>query len=275
MAFALYLRVMSEPVAYPPGTPCWVDLSTSDVDAATGFYGALFGWDFQEAGPVEETGGYRIITLNGASVGGLAPAMNDDQPTAWSTYVATSDADATARAVEEAGGQVMFGPMDVMDAGRMALFTDAAGGAFFACWQPGSNRGAQAVNRVGALAWNELDTREWENAARFYGAVFGWEAEPIEQEGQVVYVSLKHGGRLIGGMLPMGEEFPPAIPANWLAYFGLEDLDAAAGQVERLGGSVLVPRREMPQGAFAVFSDPQGGVFAGWQGSYDPPPGQV
>ena len=266
---------MTGSIEYPPGTPCWVDLSTSDVEAATGFYGALFGWEFEQAGPPEETGGYRIITLNGSSVGGLAPTMNEGQPVAWSTYIATADADATARAVEEAGGHVLFGPMDVMDAGRMALFTDAAGGAFFAAWEPGSNRGAQSVNRVGALAWNDLLTREWETAARFYGAVFGWEAAPIKQEGQVVYVSWRLGGRTIGGMLPMGEHFPPAVPPHWLGYFGVENLEAAAGQVERLGGRMTAPRREVPGGAFAVFTDPQGAAFACLEASsYDPPPGQ-
>src|SRR4051812_49627120 len=38
------------PIEYPPGTPSWVDLTTSDVDAAAGFYGTLFGWDSVAAG---------------------------------------------------------------------------------------------------------------------------------------------------------------------------------------------------------------------------------
>ena len=260
---------MPEWIEYPPGTPSWVDLTTSDVDAAAGFYGALFGWEAVEAGPPEETGGYRMFTLGGALVGGLGPKMSDDQVTAWATYIATADADATAEAVQRAGGQVAVAPMDVMTAGRMAVFADPTG-AFFGVWQPGDHRGAQVVNADGALTWNEVETDDPEAAKRFYADVFGWDAEPIEVDGKVVYVTLKLGGRTIGGLLP---QLPPGVPPNWLVYFGVADLDAAAAQVEQLGGSVLMPRRDVPAGSFAVFADPQGAVFACLQGAYDPPPG--
>src|SRR4051794_38245060 len=239
-------------IEYPPGTPSWVDLSTPDVDAAVGFYCALFGWDATEPGPVEETGGYRMFTLNGASVAGVAPIMQEGQPTVWSTYIATDDADDLARRVEAAGGGVIAAPFDVMDAGRLAIFTDAAGGAVFGAWQPGVHRGAQVVNQVGALSWNELDTRDPEAAQRFYGEVFGWAATPLGPEGEAAYYSFALGGRTIGGMLPMGDLFPPEVPANWVTYFGSEDLESTTTQVKRLGGNLLMPRREVPAGAFAV-----------------------
>jgi predicted enzyme related to lactoylglutathione lyase len=167
----------------------------------------------------------------------------------------------------------MFPPMDVMTAGRMAVIADAAGGAVFGIWQAGEHRGAQVVNQDGALSWNELGTRDPEAAQRFYADVFGWTATPIEFEGQVVYFSWQLDGRTIGGMLPMGDQFPAEVPPNWLAYFGAADLDAAAAEIERLGGRVLMPRREVPAGAFAVFADSQGAAFACVQGTYDPPPG--
>jgi predicted enzyme related to lactoylglutathione lyase len=48
---------MSERTSYEPGTPSWVDLTTSDPASAREFYGGLFGWEAVEAGPAEETGG--------------------------------------------------------------------------------------------------------------------------------------------------------------------------------------------------------------------------
>jgi uncharacterized protein len=48
---------MTERTSYEPGTPSWVDLSTPDVDAAGRFYGEVFGWQAEAAGPPEETGG--------------------------------------------------------------------------------------------------------------------------------------------------------------------------------------------------------------------------
>ena len=176
--------------------------------------------------------------------------------------------------MEAAGGQTLMGVLDVLEFGRMAIFADGAGGAVFSIWQPGTHPGAEVVNRVGAMSWNELDTRDAEGAGRFYGEVFGWTSEPIEQDGDVVYSTWKLGGRTIGGMLPMGAGFPAEIPANWVVYFGLDDLDGAGAMIQRLGGQVMMPAQQMPNGRFAVFADPHRAVFAGWEGSYDPPPGQ-
>ena len=74
-------------IEYPPGTPCWTDLSSPDLDASAHFYGELFGWETRPIEePGEETLGYRLFTLDSASVAGLGPAR--DRPPAWSTYVA-------------------------------------------------------------------------------------------------------------------------------------------------------------------------------------------
>ena len=64
---------MSEVTSYAPGTPSWVDLMTSDPESARGFYGELFGWDY-EIGP-PETGHYTMVRLRGKNV-----ALKDDAP---------------------------------------------------------------------------------------------------------------------------------------------------------------------------------------------------
>ena len=51
----------------------------------------------------------------------------------WMTYLATADADATAAKIKGGGGQLVMEPMDVMDAGRMAVAVDPAG-AVFGVW---------------------------------------------------------------------------------------------------------------------------------------------
>ena len=56
---------MPERDGYAPGTPSWVDLATPDVDNAARFYGELFGWETQETGTIEETGGYRFFLSGG------------------------------------------------------------------------------------------------------------------------------------------------------------------------------------------------------------------
>ena len=164
---------MSERTSYAPGTPCWVDLATPDLEAAVEFYGPLFGWEMPELPKLEQMGGYRRAKKGGKDVAGMMPLMQEGQPPAWSTYVSVADADATAAAVKENGGSVISEPMDVMELGRMAIFADPTG-AVFGIWQPGTFAGAELVNEPGALAWNELNTRDPSAAKAFYGAVFGW-----------------------------------------------------------------------------------------------------
>ena len=80
-----------------------------------------------------------------------------------------------------AGGGVLAPPMDVMDLGKMAIFTDTTGAAF-GVWQPGTFIGAARVNGAGALCWNELGTRDVEGAKAFYGEVFGWTVQEHQMQ---------------------------------------------------------------------------------------------
>ena len=81
----------------------------------------------------------------------------------WTTYLATSDADATARKIKDAGGQVIVEPADVMDVGRMAVAVDPAG-AVFGLWQARAFPGAQIVNEPGAMCWNEQMSHDFEGS---------------------------------------------------------------------------------------------------------------
>src|SRR2546423_8521162 len=164
---------MTEMTTYAPGTPCWVDLGSPDLDGSIEFYGSLLGWEVPESENAEQTGGYRIATSRSKSAAGMMPLMQEGQPPAWTTYVSVEDADATAQKVTEAGGQAFAEPMDVMDLGRMAVFADPAG-AVFGIWQPGSFPGAEVVNEPGAFSWNELNTRDPEPAKSFYPQAIGW-----------------------------------------------------------------------------------------------------
>src|SRR4029453_5566888 len=117
------------------------DLGTSDVDAATAFYGGLFGWEVEDLG--EQAGGYRIARLDGHSVAGLGPQMAPG-PIYWNQYVTVDSADDTAGKITAAGGTGVVAPMDVLDAGRMAVFMDATGAAC-SLWQPNQSIGGELV----------------------------------------------------------------------------------------------------------------------------------
>jgi uncharacterized protein len=252
---------MPERSAYDPGTPSWVDLGTSDPGAAKRFYGSLFGWEAEDAGPPEETGGYAFFMLDGKRIAGVSGLMSEQQPVAWATYVSTDDADAVTARAREAGAMIVAEPMDVMDAGRMAFFHHPAAGAI-GVWQPGRHTGAELVNEPGSFTWNELHTGDLAGAEAFGQEVFGWRAE--EQDfGGFPYAIVHSGDAQVAGMTGMPPGLPGDTPAHWMVYFAVEDCDASAAQIAELGGSVLGDPMDIPGvGRFAPAMDPQGAVFA-------------
>jgi predicted enzyme related to lactoylglutathione lyase len=258
---------MSERSGYTPGTPCWVDLTTPDVEAAAEFYGALFGWEVPELPDSAAMGGYRRAKLGGRDVAGVYPLMQEGQPSFWGTHISVADAEATAEAVQEAGGTMLAEPMDVAGYGHLAVFSDPTG-AVFGIWQPGTFAGAELVNEPGCFGWNELGTRDTAAAREFYSAVFGWGAREEETERAGTYTVWTVGDAMVGGMLDLSAVgVPDEVPPHWLVYFTVEDTDAAVSTVRNRGGEVRMEPIDIPVGRFAVLGDPFGAVFAVMQPS--------
>lgn len=242
---------------YDEGVPSWVDLSSSDPDAAAAFYAALLGWDTPEGAP--EFGGYRVCTLNGRSVAGIAGQM-EAGPSAWMTYINTSSVDDTLARATAAGAKTLMAPMDVGGNGRMAVLADPTG-AVIGLWQPASHIGAQMVNEVGAWCWSELLATDVDDAIRFYPAAFGWGTKPSPPDGPLQYMEWTVGGAPVAGMMPQPADMPPGTPPFWGPYFVVADTDAALAKVTELGGQKYMGPMDIEIGRFAVCADPTGAVF--------------
>jgi predicted enzyme related to lactoylglutathione lyase len=114
-----------------PGAFAWNELETRDPDAAKAFYGAVFGWEFEDH-DMGQMGTYTELKLGDSSIGGMANISGrvpDEVPAHWMVYFAVEDADAAAEQIEAGGGQVNFGPVDI-PAGRFAMAADPWGAAF-------------------------------------------------------------------------------------------------------------------------------------------------
>lgn len=249
---------MPEFTSYPAGTPSWVDLSSPDLAASNSFYGTLFGWTADDQGP--EAGHYTMLRKQGKAVAGAGPITMEGQPPAWTTYIAVEDADATTDLAKKTGAAVFVEPMDVMQAGRMAIMADPTG-AVFGIWQPNQFKGAELANEPGSFVWNELQTRDLPAAKDFYTNVFGWEPNDFEM-GSMAYTEWKSSGATVAGMMAMPAEVPAEVPAHWLVYFSVDDADAMVDKATGLKGAVLVPPTDIPPGRFAVLMDPSGATFA-------------
>jgi predicted enzyme related to lactoylglutathione lyase len=245
---------------YEDGVPSWVDMGSTDLAKSRTFYGGLFGWSCPEGPP--EAGGYSVCDLGGKTVAGLGPQMNPDFPPAWMTYVNVDDADVTASRATANGGTVLMPPMDVMDAGRMAILGDPLG-AVLGLWQPKQHTGAQLANEPGTYCWSELITTDLDVSKTFYKAVLGWDAEDQggAPGGAHDYTEWKLGGRSVGGMMAKTPEMPADMPPNWGVYFAVADTDASVAKAQELGGSLFMGPMDIEPGRFAVLADDVGAVF--------------
>jgi predicted enzyme related to lactoylglutathione lyase len=149
--------------------------------------------------------------------------------------------------------------MDVLDVGRMAVFSDPTG-AFISVWQAGTHPGAQLVNEPGTWSWTELLTSDPDSAKTFYAAVFGW--SPVTQSGPMGdYTEWQVDGRSVGGMMARPPMLPEQVPDHWAVYFSVVDTDAAVARIAELGGTVVVPPMDIEPGRFAAALDPTGAAF--------------
>ena len=243
----------------PIGAPCWVDLMTSDPDRARAFYGELFGWTSEDAGP--DYGGYINFSKDGLRVAGaMRKEETSGMPDVWSVYLATDDAQNTVDEAASNGGQVIVPPMAVGPLGTMAVMTDA-GQAAIGAWQPAEFPGFGVFAETGAPAWFELHTRDYDAAVDFYKKVFGWDAHAISDTPEFRYTTLAQGEGQLAGIMDASAFLPAGVPAHWSIYFGVDDTDSALEQIKSLGGAVVQAAEDTPYGRLATASDPMGALF--------------
>lgn len=250
--------------SYVQGTPNWVELHTSDQQAAGSFYAEVLGWGIDTT-PISDDGDvYLIGHKDGDNIAGIAALMTDiqDHPPFWAVYLAADDVDAATAKVEAAGGKVDMEPFDVMSFGRMSAVQDPSG-ARINLWQGRDSIGSVRANEPGAPVWNELVTAEVDKALPFYAEVLGMGSEASSMEpmpdGSTYMIITDVNGRQVAGATtpPM-----PGLPPHWNVYFQVEDVDATVAKVAELGGKALAPAFDVPGvGRMAVLADPQGGMF--------------
>ena len=251
---------------HTPGTFCWIELATSDQNAAKNFYSKLFGWEADDM-PIGENEFYTIFRLNGRDAA-AAYTMRSEQkaggvPPNWLLYVAVDSADESAKLASKLGGKVCAEPFDVMDLGRMAVLQDPTG-ATIAIWEAKKHAGTLITQEKGTLCWADLSTPDPDKAGNFYSQLFGWKLEK-GQDDFSGYLHIKNGEQYIGGVQPLQHRNPNA-PPHWLPYFEIANCDTTTATARQLGARAFVDPTTMENvGRWAVLADPQGAVFAAFQ----------
>ncbi|MBO3752814.1 VOC family protein [Streptosporangiaceae bacterium NEAU-GS5] len=243
---------------YVLGVPNWLDLGSPDVEGSAAFYTGVFGWTFTSAGP--DAGGYGFFSVDGKVVAAMGPLQDEGATPAWTVYFATPDADATTKAVEQAGGVVRTPAFDVFTHGRMANLTDNQG-VEFAVWQGGDRPGLDLVTAPGSLAWVELHVPDVATAGAFYESVFNWNVQQFPMPGFTYTVVAAPDGdpQGFGGIMPN----PDAPRPHWLPYIEVVDCDATVAKATERGAQILMAPETVDQvGRMSVLTDPVGAFLA-------------
>src|SRR5437588_272807 len=154
---------------HEPGTFCWVELATSDLDAGIDFYTKLFGWN-SSASPVEGWGEYATFTVadgRGAAGGYVQQEQERSMgvPPHWNLYVYSDDVDKIAARATEMGAQAPVPGIDT-PMGRMSVLADPTG-AVFCLWQSEQMPGWKVRDEHGSFSWAEVLTPDPDRAASF------------------------------------------------------------------------------------------------------------
>jgi predicted enzyme related to lactoylglutathione lyase len=254
--------------SYQQGTPNWIEHMGPDQTVAKQFYADLFGWQYDDQ-PIDDQGSlYTLAKIEDDTVAGLGTDFPDQQgqPARWNVYLAADDVDEAAAKVAQAGGQVVAGPFDVMDAGRMAFVQDP-GGAVVGLWQAGRTIGAERANEPGTNSWNELSVSDVEKTAAFYQEVLGLQPNKQDMGGMGDYTTLDVDGRAVAGAM----QLQPGMTPHWNLYLNVEDTDATVARAQDLGAELVAPAMDVPTvGRIAFLRDPQGARFNVIQDASEP-----
>ncbi|HLJ88413.1 MAG TPA: VOC family protein [Candidatus Angelobacter sp.] len=244
------------------GSFCWIELATTNQNAAKTFYTNLFGWTVTDnpMGPDEV---YSMFKLKGHDSGAAYTLKKEQQaqgvPPHWGLYIAVNSADDAVKNAEKLGGKVLAPAFDVFDVGRMAVLQDPTG-AIFQVWQAKASQGISIAGEDNAFCWADLVTTDPLKAEKFYSGLFGWKISKGEHDPSG-YLHIKNGEHFIGGVPPASGN--SKIPPHWMIYIQAADVAKTVDKAKGLGAKVLMPPQTMEHvGTWAIVADPQGASFA-------------
>ncbi|MFO0627097.1 MAG: VOC family protein [Polyangiales bacterium] len=204
----------------------WRELSTRDPEAATRFYGEVFGWKVTTV-PMGENYTYYLVHNGENQVGGFSPKSPDDKsPDGWVGYVHVADVDAAAAAARAHGARELVPPSDIPNVGRFSLFADPQGAMLTLFKSKTEGQAPKGPPPVGDFCWEQLNTTDVAAAKAFYTAVLPWRAGSfLDSEtfnaGEAPVASLRAA--------------PPGVPAHWLSHVVVDDLAGARAGVSQRG----------------------------------------
>lgn len=243
------------------GTPCWIELTTTEPRRAQEFYGGLFGWTF-EVHKDPQAGEHLIAMREGYPVASIRNGMA--AKSRWRVYLATEDCAGTTDQAVRLGARVSVPHSKIPGVGTKATLV-GPDDADFGLLEP-EDSWQFDVGLPGTLNWAELLTIKAQTSDQFFHSLFGYDSEQFGTEHRYDYAVWYLGGDSVLARVSMiREHIAPGAHPHWLLYLGADPekgTDDLVHEAIALGGRVRIDPYDSTLGRVAVLRDPTGARFA-------------
>jgi predicted enzyme related to lactoylglutathione lyase len=244
------------------GTPCWIELATTDPEAAKAFYAELFGWEY-EVHQDPAAGDHIVAHHEGYPAASIRMASGEKSE--WRLYLATQDCAAAVAESEQLGAKITVASSRVPCLGTKAVLM-GPGDAEFGLLEPAESLQFD-VGLPGTLMWAELVTIKAQAADHFFHELFGYTSEQFGSAEHPGAYSVWYLGdeSVLARVSMVRDHLTPATRPHWLLYLGVDSAIGTDELVRRaigLGGRVRVDPYDSSLGRLAVLRDPTGARFA-------------
>lgn len=246
------LTVEEEGLRYP-GRFVWFELVTSDRELSEAFYTKLFGWHFAKA---EKSTDYMIITNEKREIGGMIVVDGEDdgvESSRWLSSLSVKNVDEASSLTKTLGGEVLYGPEESGERGRIALIKDPEGAELVLLFSKNGDP-ASYDRSAGNPVWIDLFSKSKEKSGAFYRDLVGYQLTEAKTDTSHYYFLVDE--KVKGGMVVYPWE---DVESNWLPFVGVVDLPQSVSRAIHLGATLLAYAESA-----AVIQDP-GGAAIGLQ----------
>lgn len=242
-------------MALSNNTFCWNGIVTTDVEKTLAFFPEVLGWKVQE---VDMDGDKMSMFANGETpLAHVRGPQMDGEPSWWNNYLRVEDVDATAAAIEKAGGKVMV-PPTAIPPGRFSTVATPSGAQFSLFHEATPDSDSDNPSTTGFVHWVDLHSKDIDADLEFINGALGLPTNEMDMPSGKYHIINPEGATRGGAMTGMD----PQAPSMWLAWVAVKSVDDTLERVGRNGGKVLSPAWDAEGiGRMAIAADPAGVAF--------------
>lgn len=111
---------------------------------------------------------------------------------------------------------------------------------------------------TGKIMWHDLTVGNAVEISDFYNQVTGWEKEGLSMGEYDDFLIKSPGDAEVVAGICHARGVNKDIPAQWLMYITVENLDESLEICKKLGGKVWGSKRKMGEGYYCLIEDPAG-----------------